>query len=505
VPQSGIVFFISIFTKVRYLLIILLALAPAISNGQKTHFTASKNCVQAYEDLISFRLAAGRKKLSQEIKADPYNRMIIVLQNYEDFIQLTFADDPALYKRRKSFKEKRLDFLTNSNKKSPYYRLSKGIIHLQWSLIHIKYKENWKAANDFRKANSYFKENKKLFPKFKETDIFYGAQKTIIGTVPNSYKWISNLIGLRGNMKLGMQLLRNSIAARPKLFKHDAIFYYIFLNEIVLNDSKKALRLLKTYNVDIKNNYLYTFMASNLMLNNFRAKEVIPIIRNRNKSSAYLQPIIFDYALGSAYLHQLQYAKAIPYLKKYLQSKSYFYKKDAALKIAYAYYLSNNKLANVYKAKIAKVGTIITDMDKQAQKVYKQKNFGNKSLLKARLLFDGGSFAQSIQTLENTSIYNKLKPLEKLEWNYRLARVYDESRKINQAIAYYKKTLTTSNPTKEYYPARAALQLAFIYEKLNKKSLATKYFQKVLAIDGHEYKSSLDHKAKSGILRIQGK
>ncbi len=474
--------------------------------AKQPHFKPSANCVAAYQNFISFKLGNGRSYLSKEIKTDPYNRLIVVLQNYEDFVQLTFADDPDQYKRRKSLKDKRLAFLNGADKNSPYYRLSKGIIHLQWSLIHIKYKENWKAANDFRKAHAYFKENKKLFPKFKETDIFYGAQKTIIGTLPSNYKWITNIIGLKGNMKLGMQLLRNSIGAKSKLFKDDAIFYYIFLNEIVLNDSKKALRLLKTYNVDTKNNYLYTFMASNLMLNNYRAKEVIPIIQNRNKNKGYLQPIIFDYVLGAAYLHQLEYKKAIPYLKKYLNTKSYFYKKDAALKIAFAYYLSNNtKLANYYKAKIPNVGTSITDMDKQALKTYKQKRFSNKSLLKARLLFDGGSFNAATKILENNTLKLQLSTLEQLEWNYRLARVYDESRKIQPAIAYYKKTLTTPNPSNEYYPARAALQLAYIYEKLNKKSTAAKYFNKVLSVEGHEYKTSLDHKAKSGLLRIQGK
>jgi len=86
-----------------------------------------------------------------------------------------------------------------------------------------------------------------------------------------------------------------------------------------------------------------------------------------------------------------------------------------------------------------------------------------------------------------------------------LARVYDESRKTNSAIIFYKRTLNTDNPTKEYYPARAALQLGFIFEKQNNRRLALSYFEKVLAMQGHQYKSSLDQKAKSGILRIKGK
>lgn len=490
----------------RLLLLFLISFFSTIAVGQKAHFTASPNCIDAYNQMVSFKLGEGRKALSKEIKRDPYNHLIILLQNYEDFIRLAFDDDPALYTRRKAFKDKRIQFLNRSNKKSPYYRLSKGIIHLQWSLIHIKYKENFKAANDFRKAHVLFKENKKLYPNFAETDIFFGAQQSMIGTIPKDYQWISNLLGLKGNIKKGIAMVKKGVNANTTLFHDDAVFYYIYLNEILLNDSRKALRLIKTYQVDDKNNYLYTFMTSNLMLNNFRAAETIKIINNRNKSSEYLQPIVFDYALGSAYLHTAQYNRAIPYLKKYLNSKSYFYKKDAALKIAYAYYLTGKQAqSNIYKSKIKKVGTKITDMDKQAYKTASQTTFGNKNLLRARLLFDGGNFTKSINILNNTSLKEKLTQTEKLEWDYRLARVYDEKHQVSNAITYYKKTLNSKNPTKEYYPARAALQLAFIYENKNQRTMAIEYFKKVLALDGHQYKTSLDHKAKSGLLRIQGK
>lgn len=490
----------------RSICLLLLLLSTFKLHAAESHFTVSKNCKQAYKDIISFRLVDGHAKLTKEIKTDPYNHLIILLQNYEDFIRLTFQDDPALYKRRKSFKDKRLAILKNSDKQSPYHRLCRGIIHLQWSLIHVKYKENWKAANDFRKAHSLFKENKRLFPDFKETDIFYGAQQTIIGTIPKDYKWITNFLGLRGNITNGMKLLKGGVNTNTSLFQEEAKCFYIFLNAIILNDSKKALRLIKSYKLDTKNNYLYAFTSSNLMLNNFRAKEAINIINNRNKGNNYAQPIIFDYALGAAYLHSLEYNKAIPYLQKYLRSKSYFYKKDATLKIAYAYHLmGNSSKSTVYLNKVPNVGSSITDMDKQALKVYKTKRLGNKTLLKARLLFDGGSFSQSISFLENKALKANLPAVELLEWNYRLARVYDETKKTQLALAYYKKTLSTPNPSKEYYPARAALQIAYIHERTNNKVLATKYFKKVLSLEGHQYKTSLDQKAKSGLLRINNK
>ena len=77
-------------------------------------------------------------------------------------------------------------------------------------MIEIKYEDNFEAATDFRKAFLLFKENKKAFPDFYYNDIFLGAQESIIGTIPDGYKWITNILGLKGNTKSGMEKLEKA-------------------------------------------------------------------------------------------------------------------------------------------------------------------------------------------------------------------------------------------------------------------------------------------------------
>jgi hypothetical protein len=48
------------------------------------------------------------------------------------------------------------------------------------------------------------------------------------------------------------------------------------------------------------------------------------------------------------------------------------------------------------------------------------------------------------------------------------------------------------------------LQTAQIYERQGKKSLAITYYQKCLDMDDHEYKDSIDQRAKAGISRCKG-
>ncbi|MBK7587084.1 MAG: hypothetical protein IPI22_01515 [Bacteroidetes bacterium] len=151
---------------------------------------------------------------------------IIVLVNYEDFISLSMKT-PQNIKRKTPF-EKRIQLLENADKKSPYYLFSKALIYFQWSAIQIKYADYWDAAWDFRKAFLTFKENKKLFPSFIYNDIYIGAQEAVISTIPSGYKWISKILGMKGNMKNGMSLLTKFIVSEHTLFKEEAFLFCLF-------------------------------------------------------------------------------------------------------------------------------------------------------------------------------------------------------------------------------------------------------------------------------------
>jgi hypothetical protein len=63
--------------------------------------------------------------------------------------------------------------------------------------------------------------------------------------------------------------------------------------------------------------------------------------------------------------------------------------------------------------------------------------------------------------------------------------------------------IKTGEHLKEYFAARAALQTGYIYEQQGDKATAVDYFQKCLSLKDHDYKNSLDQKAKAGIERCK--
>jgi tetratricopeptide (TPR) repeat protein len=56
----------------------------------------------------------------------------------------------------------------------------------------------------------------------------------------------------------------------------------------------------------------------------------------------------------------------------------------------------------------------------------------------------------------------------------------------------------------EYFAARAALQAGLIYEKRGEKDKAIEAFKNCLSLNDHDFKDSLDQRAKSGIARCNG-
>jgi tetratricopeptide (TPR) repeat protein len=74
----------------------------------------------------------------------------------------------------------------------------------------------------------------------------------------------------------------------------------------------------------------------------------------------------------------------------------------------------------------------------------------------------------------------------------------------DEAIKHYQAAIKLGKTRTDYYAARAALQMGNIYENRNQKSLAIAAYKECLEMGDHEYKDSLDQRAKSGIARCKG-
>jgi hypothetical protein len=472
-------------------------------NALSQDFLWTSECQKAYQSFLSMKIEEGKLHLLKEITTHQNNLLPYILINYEDFVTLSFNENPIIYKQRRILLGKRLQRLENGDKLSPYFLFCKALLHFQWSIIKLKHSDYWDAAWDFRKSFLLFKENKEKFPSFAPNNIFIGTQEAIISTIPKGYKWVSNLLGLKGNMLHGMNLLKLNVFTKDELFKEEANFYFVYLKNYLENDQDEAAKFIKEQNLDLKNNQLYSFMAANIALNNKNAQLTEKILNNRTKEKCYMDFPMLEYEMGCAKLRRLDFSAEKHFSNFLTAYKGYFYVKDAYYHIAICQYLQGNTYqAKATILKLKESGKTESDADKQAQKFAIKGTFPNKELLKIRLLNDGGNNDLALKYLvafEKANIFNED---EKLEFYYRLARVCDDLGQDDNALINYNKTIELGKNSTEYYAARAALQCGYIYEKRKNVANAKRCFQKVLDIDHHEFKNSLDQRAKAALNRL---
>lgn len=482
-----------------------LLFVPMLCIGQK-HYDFNSNCRQAYQSIIELRLDEGSRLLEAEKKRDPSNLIPFFLDNYIDFFQLFFNEDAAQYAAWKGRRDRRLELLSEGPASSPFNLFSRSVIHFQWAAIQIKFGDNWDAAWDFRRSFIQSKDCLGDFPDFLPATMLTGAMEVVAGTIPDGYKWLSSLLGIKGTVTGGMQRLEHFLSSDDvfgRIFHDEAIFYYLYLEFYIANKHNEVFAFIRQHQLDVRNNHLFAYLYANLCLNDQRSALTQQIIRAMNTAPGYMDMPVWDMELGYAGLNHLE-PDAATYLERFLHRfKGRFYIKDVLQKLSWYYYLKGDMTrADSCRRLVLLRGSAEADADKQALKEARSGRWPNRVLLKARLLSDGGYFTEALQGMQGVGPF--ADPVDRCEYTYRLGRIYDGLGKDEEAIGAYVNTIRSGEFLREYYSARAALQAGYIYERRGDKARAIAYFQRCIDMKDHDYKNSLDQRAKAGIARCKG-
>jgi hypothetical protein len=466
--------------------------------------TYSTNCQQAYQYFLQYRITDARALLQKEITEHPSNVMPYLLFNYEEFVNLCLNEDPAAYKTKRKLFRGRLALLEKADHESPYYLFWKGLLCYQWSMIDAKHTRYTDAALNFRKSLLYFRECRKKHPGFKQADVFIGLQESLVSTIPKGYKWIANILGLNGNLKTGLALLHGYLDAAEQPFREEAQLYAIYLKNYLENDPEGAIKLIGQLQLNVKSNPINAFVLANLYLNNKNAQKAETVLTELKPPLTAQHFPMLDYELADAKWKRVD-LDAERYYELFLKNyRGYFYRKDAHYQLALLHYLKGNTSKATQELQLVKTdGYAETDADKQALRQATRGLFPKKELLRARLLNDGGYHQEALRILKGVDVKQCKTISEQLEFPYRMARVYDDLGEDNKALPFYEEVIRKGQNESDYFAARSALQIGFIYEKRNQKAKALEYFNKVLLMEDHDYKNSLDQRAKAGIGRCK--
>jgi hypothetical protein len=469
------------------------------TNAQSLQFINNDNCKLMYKQISALQIDAANARIQAESKSNPTNVLPVLMANYIDFYELFFNENQNIFEIQQPFEQKRLDVLEKADKNSPYYLHAKGMIYFQWGLIKLKFKQYFGAAKDIRKAYQCFNQNCKKYPDSDISKAHLGSLQAAIGTIPNQYKWITNILGLKGDLKNGELLVSQAAESSNNPFSTDALFFLVYVKQYLHNDAKQAWNILKNYRNQCANNRLLTFMTANIAINQNKADEVIKVIKDNKSAKGFMHIPILDYELGCAYLYKLDNNCDLYFLKFLSTFKGNFYRKDAYYKLAMSKYIfGDNAKAMDYAKQILYQPATETDADKNAQQFAKTLQWPNIDLLKIRYLYDGGYF---IKALEMTKKF-VCNSSTQLEFSYRKSRIFDELNVTDSAIFYYKQTIALGKSATTYFAARACLQLGNLYATQGKNDLAKTYFLQSMIMPNTEYKNSIDMRAKAGLQKL---
>lgn len=245
-------------------------------------------------------------------------------------------------------------------------------------------------------------------------------------------------------------------------------------------------------------------MTVNLAMNAHMAEYGLKVASEMNQGPEYLELPMMNYELGLLHLYHMDVSQAIYFLNRYVsREENTFYVKDALLEMSRAYYLAGNmQEAMRLRSDVLKRGSAVVDADKAAIHEVQKGYMSDPVILKARMLMNGGFYTQALQTIMQKKVEDFPKVLDKIEYAYFLARIYDELGQEDKALNLYEVTIKAAEDRPEYFAARSALQAGYIYEHRGDTAQALAYFNRCLAMHEEEYKTSLDQRAKAGINRL---
>ncbi|MBS1587346.1 MAG: hypothetical protein JSS82_17565 [Bacteroidetes bacterium] len=466
------------------------------------------NCSKAYEYVTAMRFGEARNVLVQEMRTRPNNLMTTFIGNYEDCLTLLFNGDKKDMEQRSGHLEDRLELLSRGNQKDPWYRFCKAGINLQWALVYIRMGENLKAVTLFRKSYLLLKENRDLFPSFEYNNVYLGLEQATLGGIPEDYKWVASLFGMKGDVRKGVGLLAGFISKHHEndLLEHEAIIYYAYLRFYLMSQHDEVWAFLNKSNLNTQGNLLNSFVKANIALNNRKADDALRILKEASREANYGLYPVFDYETGNALFYKLD-PGCVNYYQRFINNyKGRTFVKDAWQKMSLAYYLQQNQQqAERCRQQVLSQGTTQVDADKQAVRTCKNEPWPNMGLLQARLLTDGGFYKQAFEKISSYKETDYKSMSDKLEYFFRLGRIYDELNDDKRAIQYYQYAINMGKQRPEHFAARSALQIGFIYERGGQAAQALASYQLALSMRGHDYQASIDQQAKAGVNRLSGK
>jgi len=416
-------------------------------------------------------------------------------------IELLISEDGEKFTEYESLYQKRLDRKMKSSSAEELFLQAE--IHLQWTFVYLKFGHEFDAALNLRLAYQITQDCKDKFPHYLAIKKTSGLLDIIIGAVPEKYDWVLGLLGMQGSIESGLQELENiRHSENPLAFESDVL--YALAQGFVLQQTNAAVKEIVKIQQQFPDNRLLLFIGASLAIKNSQSEDALTMLKKLDGLTTG-QPLYYaNYLMGEVYLQKADYLNSISsyhwFIKNY---KGQNYIKDANYKIGLCYLLNGNSndAQSIFK-QTKNIGKEATEADKYAARSLAERELPNIKLTKVRYYTDGGYYADARKILESITPAEIPTKRDQVEYYYRKARLAHKTNELPAAKLFYNQTIDMNGDENWYYAPNSCLQLGYILTDEKDTVKAKQYFAKAISYKKHEYKNSIDSKAKSALAQL---
>lgn len=453
--------------------------------------------------MFSLHFDKANKNIELEKLKNPDNQFVIYLDHYLSFLEVIITDDIEQYSNLVNNSGEMFQKIKNEHNNSPWKNYILAEMHLQQAILAQLNEKYLKVAFHIYRSYQSIEINKVQFPEFGMNKKIDGFFNLLFSIIPYDFKWLTGFFGLKGDYEYGITQLDEfcKFAVSNQIFQVEGFIIDYFLKDIkeediVLNDSYLS--------------ELYKFSASNSLVRYIICSSLI-----KNGKNDIVDEILFKshQSKDEQIIEHLNYLKGINqlyddnietemYLNTFLDNyNGRFYENSARLKLAWFYLLNDNEdKYDEIIVDILKTENNILESDKQAYKEAKYKKNTNKILLKSRILFDGGKYADAINLLKsNSNLLLNLSNDGKVEYYYRLARSYQMNKFNKPALKHFDYVIKHGENLNDYYYAYSLLNTGKIYKYEGDFKEAGFYYKKCKEISAKSYNYNFEYKVNRAL------
>lgn len=479
-----------------------------VSLNSFSGFDFNSNCQQAMRAALDLRLKDARSLIAGEKKQNPGNGYTIYLEHYCESVELIATEDIAVYEHLIDSYSDRMDELERLDDGTPVSKWLQAEILFQTGLAQLKFGTRINGATKILSSYERIKEHRRKYPQFYQNQKLTGIFNILLDNVPSFLKWAADLFGYSGDSTLGLFQLTD-YAEKTKTIPglaEDAMIM-VNLGYLMARQEKEAFIYLDGQPTEMLSltlpRYLYANAASFVYRNDKALKTLSEIDKSRLQVSFYALP----YSLGRAKLNHLE-KDANVFLEDFLSNYPVLdYKKATCNRLSF-YYLIEGNLAKYeeYKEKVFTVGQDLRDRDREAMNESSDPVMPHAGLLKARLLCDGGYFAEALSILQPIDLTSLKEKSYLLEYYYRKGRIFQLDGHPDQAIQELTRSYEQGKTDPFTFATRSALYLGKIYEDRKDYANANQWYQKCLDIYSSVHTTEgVKVDAEKGLKRIKGR